>query len=275
MHANLHPVLGLDWPQPLVCQKSRLGLPPDDLRYGAVGQTPGDLRPVGPGLDQVPTGDRDLANGSDQVPLQPGRGARPEIERCDRVEGTGLHVEPRHVPGEPLPFEAPRAPGSGQQQLARGTDSLDAKAGAAREGRDARDRIADEEGRAGEAGVGDQDAVPLKREYGGDEADFPWSLPLGGEDFVRLAVGPEHDQFGVPRVVDDRAAVRQEATDADLLEGIVARVGAVAVAGLCGEPEGGGGGWGALVRDDPHARAVRDPGRYVSGWRGVGCAGGG
>ena len=148
------------------------------------------------------------------------------------------------------------------------------EAGGARKRCDARDRIADEEGGAGEAGIGHEEAVPPQREDGGDVADLPWPLPLRGEDPVPLAVGAERDQFGVPHVVDDRAAVGEEAAGADALEVVVASVGAVPVAGLGGEAEGGGGRWGVVVGDDADAEAVGGAG-WGGGGGGVGGAGDG
>ena len=128
---------------------------------------------------------------------------------------------------------------------------------------------AGEESRAAEVGVSHQDAVLPQREHGPDVAHFPWSLALRGEHLVRRAVGAEHDQFDVPLVVYDRAAVRKEATGAGPLEGIVTLVGAVAVAGLGRKGEGRLDLRHAYILDDPHPGAVLDLNRDTPGRRGV------
>ena len=89
---------------------------------------------------------------------------------------------------------------------------------------------------------------------------------------MRCAVWAERDQFDVPPVVDDRAAVRQKTADAALLERIVTRIGAVAVTGFGGEMEGGGGDRGVVVGDDADADAVGNQGWGDNGARRVGRA---
>ena len=134
---------------------------------------------------------------------------------------------------------------------------------------DARDRTAGEESDAAQARVSHQDAVLPQREHGVDVHDFARSLSLPGKHIVRRAIRAQDDQFAVPVVRDDGAAVREEAADVDSPESVVARVGAVSVPWLCGEAEGGGGGWRPLIRDNPYARAVLGLDRDITGLRGV------
>ena len=67
------------------------------------------------------------------------------------------------------------------------------------------------------------------------------------------------------------AAVREQTANGDRLKGVVPRVGAVTVAGFRGKAEGGLAGRSAVVRDDPHARAVFDLEGGVGGGLGA-CA---
>ena len=90
---------------------------------------------------------------------------------------------------------------------------------------------------------------------------------------MRRTIRAQDDHFAVQLVRHDGATVREQAANADRPKGVVAQVGAVAVAGFRGETEGGFAGRSAVVRDDPHARAVIDLVGGVGGGRGVVRAG--
>ena len=133
------------------------------------------------------------------------------------------------------------------------------------------DRAAYEESEARLATVGHKDAVLAHNEQRVGLDDFARPLSDCGKHLVRRAVRTQDDHFAVP-VSYDRASIRKEPPGVDKLEDVVARTAAVAVAGLRGQAERCDGGRHTLVRDDPHARAVRDLDGHIARRHGIGIA---